>query len=182
MKSIAIIGNKRNVYSKFDMEDIINIVFTTDDEAGPSNNWNLTFNDLLSLLDREINCETRCNPLPPKDADAKIENKETFCKECPQLYRILSKPIHGYALKYDPSPAQEAAGAYKSKCCGGCKFEHEDCAVREYAKGDHSCSYKQEKTKDVYIKITNPKNDDLEQAQAVISHWRDNFEIVEVQR
>jgi hypothetical protein len=68
----------------------------------------------------------------------------TIEKLCDAIQTQQKGTIRRFALKYDPSPEQKAAGAYMSKCCGGCRFEHVDCPVRKYAKGDHSCRYKQE--------------------------------------
>lgn len=96
------------------------IVVYNDETTGQITTWKLTFDELWSLLERGRNI--------PKDANAKIENKTV------QSTR--------YAVKYQPTKEEAENGAYFSRCCGGCNFEHEVCPVRDSVKGDHLCSYR----------------------------------------
>lgn len=69
MKRIEIIGNKQNAYSEFDGREILNVTISNDETLGQITRWKLTFDELWSLLELGV---------LPKDADAKIENKDPW--------------------------------------------------------------------------------------------------------
>jgi hypothetical protein len=65
-----------------------------------------------------------------------------FGKTWDELTEQEQKWSEKHATKYDPTP-KDGPKAYKSKCCGGCRFENRDCHIRKSVKGEHSCQFKQ---------------------------------------
>ena len=80
MKSITIIGKKRDEIKEFDEPNILEINIQNTDPSGPITRWKLSFDELWSLLER--------GSITPVDAGATIKNKEPS----PVLYIKVTSP------------------------------------------------------------------------------------------